>query len=1794
MANTATANNIVPSLSTDFNRSPYYDDFDASKDFHRMLFLPSVAVQARELTQMQTMLQHESASYAAGLWKDGSLIRGGQFSTDLNAGYVKLADTDLYGNTVTANNFLNSKVIGSSSAVQAVVIATEDGQEALAPNTKTLIVKYVSAGSNSEIREFTGGETITSNTGFVARVYSGANALGVASTFSVRSGHLFSKGLPVRFPDQMVILDKYSGKPSARTGFIVSETIVTHADDVSLVDPAAGYYNEAAPGAHRAKVYATLVSYPLTANVPAGFIEASVYKDGILQQTADRPLYSDILDTMALRTYAESGDYTVSGSRVRVRDHLNTGSNDGYLTAAEGGNSYQLAVGIEPGTLFVKGYEYTTLVTQYKAIDRGIDYIYSSDVSIGATSGNYVMVNEMSGVWDVHNGTTVRLYDEPLRRVSTRGYSAPTPGATQLGTARVKSIAFETGTPGTNTAQYRLYLYDVSMSNAAFSAVRSVWMPTSTVAAPCADIVVTSANTAKLVDATYATSVYPIPNQAIRAIRDESGTCVTSMEFFKKFDVSLAAAGTFSINTGLINEVFPYSLSALDSTQKNDDFVVVLNADAYATMAGTVSVANNATAVVGVSTNFLTSLSAGDLVQLAANNVYTVATVTDDTHATLSSAVTPALTGVGIRKYFKQGQVLNMSGVGTSGDDRSISLSSSTVANFDIKETLDGTKSASVICRLRRTTAQEAKKSRRASRYVRLNLSTHEANTIGPWCLGFADVFQINSVRTDSTTFSASTQGTDVSQYFELVPGQKDTMYGLSYLRKKQNSTYSPTGHLLVNFDYFSHDTSQGSGYFSVDSYPIDDVNGMANTSAIATADIPVFISPTSGISYDLRNCIDARSFATATGTDSITVGSSSTNPSSTVTLSVPSGGLHSLVPDSLMEFDLSQYLGRIDIVTVDTAGNFGVVRGNPAISPRSPVASDNTMSLAKIQVPPFPSLTSQAAQGYSAGKDYVQPSKLAARGYTMRAIGTLDQRITNLEYYVSLSLLETDTKNMTIVDAAGNNRFKNGILVDPFVGTDVGDTSNPEWKCAIDGANKQLRPQAEIARTEMDYDAVNSSNVVRAPSDVRLTINSLTAFEEGETVYQGATIGTATALGTLRRLSGTFLYVENVTGVFVADTVVRGQASAYTSTVTAVKTPTPGSLVTLPYTHEIFAENPFATQSRNTSGGMYNWKGSMSLFPPVDTWIDTTQLPDVEATAFSDTWTDLDSEEALGTVWGSWTMTLSGIPGSDLAARLATGVTNTVTNTFTRTGTQTTATETETQTESETSHIDGLSPYMRSRPVLFYAQGLKPGARVYPFFDGTNVSQYCSPFTQWSVTTNGELDLSGNGLAIPAAYLPGNVIGTYSNTDSTTITLGLDLVSSVNGDLAGVFYIPSSSSLKFTNGSKILRLTDSSTNSSLLGEVTTSAEAAYWAGGLVETKQKTILTTRGVEYVTSTVTETRTQVVLMQGVDPIAQSFSVKIADDGVLGIFLTKLDLFFETKDETSTIEIEIREMGNDNSVTQNAVPLSRAILQPSDIVTSADGSLATQIWFPAPILLQNNTDYAFVIRPSGANPNFRVWVSQLGETDLVTGTRVTTQPYSGMLFLSSNDKTYSPVQDEDIKFRLYCAAFSTTTTGNLRLRNRPQENLAIANTTALFTRGGEPIHGETRITYSVGTGSPAIGYKVRGLTSLANGIITDISSSTFRVKDVPTTAKFETSIGETIALYYANGTSTGTSLTSSAVSTPRGCMHQFTTNNQRDTSPTVNKFRMYITDLVNTPFEAGEQLTGQMDGAIAYIED
>ena len=143
---------------TDFNLSPYYDDFTESKKFHRILFRPSFAVQARELTQSQTILQNQVERLSDHFFEKGTMVIPGEIGYDLNYYAVKLSSI---ASGFTLSSFSVGDILtGGTSGVTATIInsVATDGTD-----PDTLYVKYSTTGTDNVANTFSDGETITSN-----------------------------------------------------------------------------------------------------------------------------------------------------------------------------------------------------------------------------------------------------------------------------------------------------------------------------------------------------------------------------------------------------------------------------------------------------------------------------------------------------------------------------------------------------------------------------------------------------------------------------------------------------------------------------------------------------------------------------------------------------------------------------------------------------------------------------------------------------------------------------------------------------------------------------------------------------------------------------------------------------------------------------------------------------------------------------------------------------------------------------------------------------------------------------------------------------------------------------------------------------------------------------------------------------------------------------------------------------------------------------------------------------------------------------------------------------------------------------------------------------------------------------------------------------------------------------------------------------------------------------------------------------------------------------------------------
>ena len=105
-------------LTTDFNVTPYYDDYSEDKDFYRILFRPGYSLQAREVTQLQTILQKQIERNGSYLFEDGQRVTGANITLDTDLKSVKLQDA-YEGTDITADNFSGQIVTGGTSRARA-------------------------------------------------------------------------------------------------------------------------------------------------------------------------------------------------------------------------------------------------------------------------------------------------------------------------------------------------------------------------------------------------------------------------------------------------------------------------------------------------------------------------------------------------------------------------------------------------------------------------------------------------------------------------------------------------------------------------------------------------------------------------------------------------------------------------------------------------------------------------------------------------------------------------------------------------------------------------------------------------------------------------------------------------------------------------------------------------------------------------------------------------------------------------------------------------------------------------------------------------------------------------------------------------------------------------------------------------------------------------------------------------------------------------------------------------------------------------------------------------------------------------------------------------------------------------------------------------------------------------------------------------------------------------------------------------------------------------------------------
>ena len=494
-------------MPLDANTAPYYDDFDESKQYYQIMFNPGRPVQARELTQMQTMLQKQIERLGDHVFQHGARVLGGSAAYE-KCRFIQLADnqgnnaanplidiTGLYNSTTllgaklvldeaveTATDGDGNTVTSDGRAPVATVVfaVSRDGST---PNT--LLINYETED------EFAAGDTIKSVTDatFTTAVTnavvaydtlsSASAAVGSSMFATVSEGVFYVKSSTgthfVHCPQQRIVLSNYNTTGTYSVGLGINEEFITETSDSTLYDNAGGVNQPTAPGAHRLKIDLELKVKPGSngSTVPEGtaadYFELLRVENGrriysTASSDASSRVYSSIGKAMAERTYHAEGNFVVEPFECRVEE-TNPPSAQLKVTVspARGKDSARAYLN---GNEFVLGGDWTQYID--KARDTEVVQnlvaptpigakIIVKDLQVSDHLGESVLASGELPVWDMHTVSSQHIDD-----TSEVKYNS-----TRIGSFRLRDIK-TAGRFGNTAAQnvHTVYVQDFKSANA--------------------------------------------------------------------------------------------------------------------------------------------------------------------------------------------------------------------------------------------------------------------------------------------------------------------------------------------------------------------------------------------------------------------------------------------------------------------------------------------------------------------------------------------------------------------------------------------------------------------------------------------------------------------------------------------------------------------------------------------------------------------------------------------------------------------------------------------------------------------------------------------------------------------------------------------------------------------------------------------------------------------------------------------------------------------------------------------------------------------------------------------------------------------------------------------------------------------------------------------------------------------------------------------------------------------------------------------------------------------------------
>ena len=1717
--------------STNLNVAPYYDDFDSTENHVKTLFRPGFAIQARELTGLQSTLQNQIEKGFSHVFKDGTVIIPGATTYLGNAQaprYIKVQG-NFGGETVNVSQYVNEDnpvtLTGATSGVTFRVIAATEATET---DPATLFGVYTSSnlsGSRTFTEDvttisrsaldaagfdsFTIGENLSADvavqhgsTSYQANVPSliteasevlrTTKSANTASTTPVTgksvivkqsAGVFFVRGYFVDVEDQTLVVEKYNNNANARVGFQVVETIVTPESDTSLSDNATGTSNINAKGAHRLAFTLTLTSKELNSKDDKDFIEILRVEDGVLQHFNRDTEYSILEQTLARRTFDESGDYTVRPFTFEMKESVNVsvGETDftGVYTSGDttrDGNKASddfMALQVSPGKAYVRGYEIEKIAPTLVDVKKGRDFNTINAGASPADLGNYLQVTNVYGTPDVTeiSGETVgynelQLYDT---NISTRGSAT----GIQIGVARVRTYQYDSGTAGENDATYRLYLFDINaITSLVMSADVSPTILSSNSGGGQLVTGVTSGATGLVMDSGRSgNNVVNLVNVVGTFSSGEKVTITDSSES----DQIIESSGNADLT---ISDVIIPDLKNVRSVYMQDnggDSGQDFTADVQTTFesgglsffgspeVGTTHKEDDRYQLEDGGTLALETFTGGgsrsfapvaklvepekniNLFNLTKTPVKTLLTETNsgvsDTQytfrqqfiATASSAGAITLSAGGGNETFlahsesdytisiltggdgsaKQGDIVSAS-TGFAGG----STSQLTITNLGAFGS--GGAKVKVMATLLKTAVSPKTKTTRLMKQLKVDTGTTDAYGTRPGdreiSLGRADAFALVAVyeATAASTDAVAPTISFTTQTGTFTRGEKITG-SVSGSTARIINTTSPMSVVMTG--------AAGSAFSTSDIITGASSGATATLTAVTLGDKVItsdfaFDNGQRDNFYDISRIVRRRGAAAPT------------NRLLVIYDYLEHGTGDVFTVDSYT--DEADRMDYVDIPKYKDTRLQNTFDFRPTVANVTGAGADHT-AVDEITGFSFGIMSRSFTGAGSSASKCPKPTSLVQADFEYYLP---KNAIVEMAFNGKIRVIESASDEQPRFPSQSENSMKLASMRIPaytFSVDNIVITREKHQRFTMkDIGNLQTR----IGNLEY---YTHLSLLERQAESFEITdANGLNRFKSGFVVdaFQGHRLGDVEhkdykcSIDMERnelRAQGTY---KNVSFVELNATDAARANNNYQRT---------GDVFTLPYTEVVAIEQPYATRTeRVTPVLLSNWTGQIALSPSGDDWFETEVAPALIVNEGGN-FNSIAASANIGTVWNAWETQWSGSQ-SFLHENAQVSFQDSIdagsrTTGPVRTGVRTEVVE-KVDLESRGTKVisTALIPFVRAKDITFDGFDFLPNTQVYPFFDAQAVTSFTRPSAGFS-------------------------------TNDASLVNGDAIITSPSGRVKGTFSIPDpkiSGNPQFRTGQVSFRLTSSPTNIVSTDPVT-AGETNYSAVGLQQTLQETVIATRNAEVRRTSVsqaTEITAETVNdgeepsadlgpgdddegLDYSDPLAQTFLVDVRG----GMFVTSVDLFFESKDNSLPVTVEVREVQN-GFPGPRVIPFGRVVKDSNDVVIDTSAQTATNFKFESPVYLQSGLEYCVAVIANV--PTYKVWIARMGETEVqstlaqaqVGGTAdaaqnvlfsdrtVSEQPEFGVLFKGHNNRTWAPSLTEDLKMNIYRAEFSSLT--------------------------------------------------------------------------------------------------------------------------------------------------------------------